>query len=302
MTPVFKNPLPKSAYFRLLEFQKDAKLNSYSPDLPLVLFISFSRVAAGLSLISIFFPESILWVGIALGCMVLATMASIAHLSVPLRFITMIINSRSYLVWEIRLAGALTTFLAIEFLSFLVWIHPLQSYLPLVNAVLSVLFLISTGMAYRFESHPAWKSHLLGFYYLVSALTIGLGLRYIQFPFDGAPFLFAALLLMKGALLLSYRNHLKMTSPTSLKKIEVDKERWVFLAFLWTDLLLPALFTLSYLIKEDLLIFHCFFATSCFIAILLERVLFFWVERPVYFLSFIGNPEPGKENPYWIRG
>jgi DMSO reductase anchor subunit len=234
--------------------------------------------------------------------MVLATMASIAHLSVPHRFITMIINSRSFLVWEIRLAGALTSFLAIEFLTSLGWFQPLRPVLPWINALLSILFLISTAWAYRFESHPAWRSHILGFYYVASALTIGLGLRYIQFSFKAAPFLFAALLLVKGVLLILYRNHLRLTSPTSLTKIVVERERWVFLAFLWTDLLLPALFTLSFFVKGDFVIFDCLFATSCFIGILLERVLFFWMERPVFFLSFMGNPEPGKEAPYWIRG
>jgi DMSO reductase anchor subunit len=302
MTPSFSNPLPRSAYFRLLEYQKTAKPNSYDPDLPLVLFISFSRVAAGLSLVSIFFPGSILWTGVSLGCMVLATMASIAHLSVPQRFMTMIINNRSYLVWEIRLAGALTSFLGIEFLTSLGWFQPFHIFFPWISACLSVLFLISTGWAYRFESHPAWRSHILEFYYLTSALTIGLGLRYIQVPFDGAPFLFAALLLIKGFLLILYRNHLRVTSPTSLKKVVVDRERRVFLAFLWTDLLLPALFTLSFFIKGDFTVFDCLFATSCFIGILLERVLFFWVERPIFFLSFMGNPELGKEVPYWIRG
>jgi DMSO reductase anchor subunit len=117
MISSFTDPLPESAYLRLLEYQKTTRLNSYRPDLPLVLFISFSRVAAGLSLISPFFPGSMLWTGISFGCMVLATLASIAHLGVPHRFLTMVINSRSYLVWEIRLAGAFTAFLGLQFLS-----------------------------------------------------------------------------------------------------------------------------------------------------------------------------------------
>jgi len=43
-----------------------------------------------------------------------------------------------------------------------------------------------------------------------------------------------------------------------------------------------------------------FFAISLIIGIFLERILFFRVERPNYFLSFIENPE--KMGKYWIRG
>ena len=202
MKDPFTNPLPKSAYFRLLEYQKEGKVDSFQPDLPLILFISFSRMAAGLSLIYVFFPESMLWSGVSLGCMMLATLASISHLSVPSRFLTMAINNRSYLVWEIRLAGALGALLGFQFLLWFEWFHGYPSYfstyLPWLNFGLSILFLFSTGWAYRLETHPAWKSPLLPCYYLASALTIGLGLRSIQYPLPQVPFLFAALLIAKG--------------------------------------------------------------------------------------------------------
>jgi DMSO reductase anchor subunit len=305
MTPMiapFKNSLPKSAYFRLLDHQKKTKLNTYQADLPLVLFISFSRVAAGLSLVCVFFPRAFLWSGVSLGCMLLATLASILHLTVPARFLTMIINSRSFLVWEIRLAGALATVLGLQFLSELGWFLHYRPYFPWFNFGLAVLFLLSTGWAYRFETHPAWKTVILPLYYLVSALVVGLGLRSIQTPFPSVPFFFAALLILKGFLLALYRNHLKITSPTSLKKIVVGQERSVFLAFLWTDLFLPALLTFALFIQGESTLFHCLLTTSCLMGLFLERILFFWVERPVFFLSFIENPELNAKYPYWIRG
>ncbi len=298
----FTDPLPKSAYFRLLEYQKKRKVDSYRPDLPLILFISFSRMAAGLSLVYPFFPEAALWSGVAFGCMMLATLASIAHLSVPWRFLTMTINNRSSLVWEVRLAGALGAFLGLQFLSQLGWFHPYPFYLNWLSFGLSILFLLSTGWAYRFETHPAWRSLLLPFYYLASALTVGLGIRSIEYPSALVPFLFAGMLITKAVLLGLYRNHLKITSPTSLKNLMVDKERWVFLAFLWADLLLPGLLTLALFIDGEVVLFHCLFTTSCLAGIFLERILFFWVERPVFFLSFIGNPELDARYPYWIRG
>jgi DMSO reductase anchor subunit len=302
MIDPFAKPLPRSAYFRLLEHQKKTKLTSYQPDFPLVLFISFSRVAAGLSLVSVFFPPSPVWSGVSLGCMILATLASIAHLSAPQRFLTMIINNRSYLVWEIRLAGALTTFLGFQFLASLGWFQAYGPYFLWVTFVLSILFLFSTGWAYRFETHPAWRTSILPLYYLASALIVGLGLRSIQYPFASVPFFFAAFLLAKGLLLTLYRNHLDMTSPTSLKKIVVDRERGIFLAFLWTDLLLPALLIFFMFFRGDSVIFHCLLTTSSLVGIFLERILFFWVERPVFFLSFTANPELNAKYPYWIRG
>ncbi len=302
MISPFTKPLSKSAYLRLLEYQKKMKVSSYEPDLPLVFFISFSRIGAGLSLVHIFFPASILWSGVSLGCMVLATLASIGHLSVPQRFLTMALNGRSFLVWEIRLAGALTTFLGLQFLSWFGYLDHYRLFFPQFNVGLAILFLVSTGLAYHFETHPAWKTPLLALYYVVSAAALGIGLRSIQYPVAAIPFLFAALLFTKTCLLGLYRNHLKIASPTSLKKIVIDKERWVFLAFLWTDLLLPALLTLGLFVEGEFVLFHCLITTSFLLAVFLERILFFWVERPVFFLSFIENPELKAKYPYWIRG
>jgi hypothetical protein len=302
MVDPFTNPLPKSAYLRLLKHQQETKVNAYAPDPPLVLFIFFSRVGAGLALVFPYFRESVFWLAISLGCMILATLSSIAHLSVPHRFLTMIRNNRSYLVWEIRLAGALTTCLGLQFLSLIGWFHGYRSTFPWINLALSVLFLLSTGWAYRFETHPAWKTSLLPLYYLASGVAVSLAIRSIEFPSSFIPLLFGALVLVKAFLLVLYRNHLETTSPTSLKKIVLGREKWIFLAFLWTDLLLPGLLTLALFIQGDFIVLHCLFATSCLVGIFLERILFFWVERPIYFLSFIENPKLEKKYPYWIRG
>ena len=129
ITP-FKIPLPKSAYFRLVQHQSKLSLPAYHPDIPLVLFIAFTRIAAGLSLVSIFFPPSVVRTGVALVFMGLGTLVSIAHLKVPLRFLTMARNNKSPLVWEVRLAGALTAFLGLNFLSFLGYVQRFQTMFP----------------------------------------------------------------------------------------------------------------------------------------------------------------------------
>ena len=51
--------LPDPVYLRLLEYQKRRGVYpAYAADLPLLFFISFSRIAAGLSILSVFFPAS----------------------------------------------------------------------------------------------------------------------------------------------------------------------------------------------------------------------------------------------------
>jgi len=292
---------PGSSYLRLVEYQKNIKLESYHPDLPLVLFITFSRMASGLSIVSVFFPPSIFRTGVALALMGLATLASIAHLSVPLRFLTMVRNNRSFLVWEIRLAGALTALLALHFLTFLGYFERFHTMLPWVNFVISILFLASTAWAYRFASHPAWNTSILAFYYLASACMMGLVLRAMYYPLPALPLLYTVLLVAEAFLLFLYRNHLRQTSPTALQDLTTGREKWIFLAFLWTSLLLPATLT-SLIFFEG---YHrgpanILMAMSCFTGILLERVLFFTVERPVFFFSFVWDPN--GEGQHWIRG
>jgi hypothetical protein len=302
MTQFFTNPLPRSAYFRLMEHQGRIKPSSYEPDYPLIFFISFSRIAAGISLISVFFRSSFLWTTMGLGFMILATISAIAHLNVPARFLTMVRNNRSHLVWEIRLAGALTAFLTLQFLSFLGWFKTYQAFFPWINFFLALLFLLSTGWAYRFETHPAWRSWTLPIYYLASASMVGIALCSIGSSSHLLPLVYVVLLLVQVSLLGLYRNHLKLTSPMSLKKILMDKEKWVFLSFLWATLFLPALLTLALLIEGEGIMLNLVMAISYSAGVFLERVLSFWVEKPIFSLSFIENPEINSKYPYWIRG
>ena len=175
MYPSLTGPLPRPSYLRLLEYQRQRMVfPAYAADLPLLLFIFFSRIAAGLSILSVVFPHSVLWTGLALGCMVLATAASITHLTVPTRFFAMIINHRSPLVWEVRLAGALTASLGAQVLSDLGFLPGFGVVLPWTSLSLAILFLISTGWAYQFSTHPAWKTNILFGYYLASASMIGI--------------------------------------------------------------------------------------------------------------------------------
>jgi DMSO reductase anchor subunit len=265
---------------------------AYAADLPLLLFIFFSRIAAGLSILSVFFPHSVLWLGTASCCMLLATAASITHLTVPTRFFTMIINHRSPLVWEIRLAGALTASLGAQVLSDIGFLPGFGVVLPWTSFSLGILFLISTGWAYRFHTHPAWKTNILFGYYLVSASMTGFALYSITFPNFFFRLITVTLLCAEGFLILLYLNHLCKTSWISLKRIDSGKDRRVSMAFLASVLLLPGLITFAPLFTKHLELFAAVLALSSGVGIVFERILFFRLEQPVFFLSRGQNPEP----------
>jgi len=293
MNKPLTGPLPKPAYLRLLEYQRQRmSFPAYSADLPLLLFIFFSRIAAGLSILSVFFPPSLLWMGTAFCCMVLATAASITHLTVPARFLAMISNHRSPLVWEIRLAGALTGSLGAQLLFRMGIFSGFETLSLWTSFFLSILFLISTGWAYRFPTHPAWKTNILFIYYLTSAFMIGFALYSVTYPNSLFRLVTVTLLCAEGFLILLYLNHLCKTSAISLKRIDSGKDRRVSLAFLVSVILIPGIMTFTPLFTKNLGSFAAVLALSSGVGVVFERILFFRLEQPVFFLSRSQNPEP----------
>jgi len=295
MNQPLNGPLPNPGYLRLFEYQKQRKVYpTYTVDLPLLLFIFFSRIAAGLSILSVFFPPSILWMSSAFCCMVFATGASITHLTIPARFLAMIINHRSPIVWEIRLAGALTGSLGAQLLSRLGILPGFETLLLWSSFCLSILFLMATGWAYRFHTHPAWKTDILPGYYLVSASMIGFALYSIIYPKPFFGIIILALLCAEGFLILLYLNYLHKTSGISLKRIVSGKDRMVSLAFLVSVLFLPGLLTFAPLFTRSLELYAMILALSSGAGVVLERILFFRLEQPTFFLSRGQDP---KANP-----
>jgi DMSO reductase anchor subunit len=283
MNPSFTGQLPKTAYLRLLEYQRQKmSFPAYAADLPLLLFI-FSRIAAGLSIMSVFFhPPFPGWAW--LFCMVLATTASITHLTVP-RVFHHDHQPPIALVWEIRLAGALTVSLGAQLLFRTRILPGFETLLLWSTFFLSILFLMSTGWAYRFPTHPAWKTNILLGYYLVSALMIGYALYSTIYPNPFFRPLTVTFLCANGYLILLYLNHLCKTSWISLKRIDSGKDRGISLAFLISVLLIPGMLTFVPLFTKDLGSFAAVLALSSVTGVIFERILFFRLEQPVYFLS-----------------
>ena len=293
MNPSFTGQLPKPAYLRLFEYQRQRmEYPAYRVDSPLLFFILFSRIAAGLSILSIFFPPSILWMSTAFFCMVLATAASITHLTIPARFLAMIINHRSPIVWEIRSAGALTGSLGAQLLSHLGILPGFETLLLWTSFFLSILFLVATGWAYRFHTHPAWKTDILPGYYLASASMIGFALYSIIYPSLFFGLTTFTLLCVEVFLFFLYLNHLRKTSQISLKRIVSGKNRVILLAFLMLVFFLPGFLSLVPLITKNLEPYAAVLALSSGAGIVFERILFFRLEQPIFFLSRSQNPEP----------
>ena len=286
MNHSLSGPLPNPAYLRLLEYQRQRMAyQAYRVDSSLLFFILFSRIAAGLSILSVFFPPSILWMSTAFCCMVLATGASITHLTIPTRFLTMIINHRSPIVWEIRLAGALAGSLGTQLLSRLGILPGFENLLLWTSFSLSILFLISTGWAYRFHTHPAWKTDILPGYYLASASIIGFALYSIIYPNSFWGPLTFILLCLEGFLILLYLNHLRKISQVSLQRITSGKDQWVSLSFLASTFFLPGFLILISLFMKNLVLFPAVLAISSTVGVVFERILFFRIDQPIFFLS-----------------
>jgi DMSO reductase anchor subunit len=197
----------------------------------------------------------------------------------------MIINHRSPIVWEIRLAGALTASLGAQLLSRLGILLGFETLLLWSSFCLSILFLISTGWAYRFHTHPAWKTDILPGYYLASASMIGFALYSVIYPKPFFGIIILALLCVEGLLILSYLNHLRKASGISLKRVVSGKDRTVSIAFLVSVLLLPGLLAFAPLFTKNLELYAAILALSSGMGVVLERILFFRLEHPDFFLT-----------------
>lgn len=286
MNPPFAGQLPNTAYLRLFEYQRQRMAYpAYHVDSPLLFFILFSRIAAGLSILSVFFPPSIFWMGTAFCCMVMATTASITHLTIPTRFLAMIINHRSPIVWEIRLAGALTGSLGAQLLSHIGILPGFETFLSWATFSLSIFFLISTGWAYRFHTHPAWKTDILPGYYLASASMTGFALYSILFPNPFFGLITFILLCVEAVFIFLYVNHLRKASQISLKRIVSGKDRVVSLAFLISIFFLPIFLASASFFMEHLEPYAVVLALSSVTGVFFERILFFRLEQPIFFLS-----------------
>ena len=148
------------------------------------------------------------------------------------------------------------------------------------SVTLSIFFLVSTGWAYRFHTHPAWRTHLLPGYYLASASITGFSLYSIVYPTPFFAVITLALLCTEGLFIFLYLNHLRRMSPVSLKRIGSGKDRGISFAFLASAFVLPGLLALAAFFTGGLAPVAAALAVSNGAGIVLERILFFRLEQP----------------------
>jgi hypothetical protein len=74
------------------------------------------------------------------------------------------------------------------------------------------------------------------------------------------------------------------------------------MVFLASVLLLPGLITFAPLFTKNLELFAAVLALSSGVGIVFERILFFRLEQPVFFLSRSQNPEAKTMKPATVQG
>jgi hypothetical protein len=121
---------------------------------------------------------------------------------------------------------------------------------------------------------------------------IGYALYSVLYPNPFFRLITVTLLCAGGFLVLLYLNHLCKTSWMSLKRIDSGKDRRISLAFLASVLFLPGVLTFAPLFTKNLELFSAVLALSSLAGVVFERILFFRLEQPVFFLSRSQNPEP----------
>ena len=314
-------PLPRTVYFRLIE-NKERGVSSMNPDYPLILFVFLSRIAMGLGIVmgtfQLVYSEAPLLtfnVLLAFGLMMGATVFSITHLSAKSRFMAMARNLHSHISWEILLAGA---YMVILFL-YLIYIHVISlsttgpiwlpdifinllsssivTYvLPIVMVCFAFSALISQGFAYRFPSHPAWKSPLLSLFYLFSAPTLGLFIVWTETLFfwpEGVyfswwifPISIALFLGVQGVIIYWYFIDTMKVLRMGKEKTFKGELRGLFLLYPIFYLFIPLGATFLLLFPERSSLFMPIIGLlSILTGTFLERILFFHLEEPIYFFN-----------------
>jgi cobalamin synthase len=121
---------------------------------------------------------------------------------------------------------------------------------------------------------------------------IGFALYSVLYPKPFWGIIILALLCVEALLILSYLNHLRKASQISLKRILSGKDRGLSLAFLTSVFFLPGFLAFASLFTKNLELYAAILALSSGVGVVFERILFFRLEQPIFFLSRSHNPEP----------
>ncbi len=301
-------PFPKSTYLRLLE-NKRRPIARYRPDYPLVFFIFLSRLSFGASVVSGTLQISahlretvVVNTIISLGSLLLAIAISLTHLGAPKGFVGMIRNIRSRLTWEIGLSGTLLPilFLNLVFLSLDMWGKGITLVMGWAMLVIALSALISSGLAYHFSTHPSWNTNLLPIFYLFSGLILGFSFTCVvaQVVEGTSPFQHMRTIpLILGTLILAqlwvgygYIRYLKGFLHRTVHDLLRGKASRLFWTYMSLSFILPLLIILGALFRGGFEFLPSISLTAALlVGVYLERILFFSIEKPIYFFYYVGE-------------
>jgi len=301
-------PLPKSTYLRLLE-NRHRPIAGYRPDYPLVFFIFLSRFSFGVSIvfgilqISGGFEETVVVSNIiALGSLLLAIAISLTHLGAPRGFMGMIRNIRSRLAWEIGLSGVflLIVFLNLVFLSLDMWGKGVTAAMGWAMLLVALSALISSGLAYQFSTHPSWNTNLLPIFYLFSGLILGFSFTCIVAQVvEGTssfqqvrtvPFILGTLILAQLSVGYGYIRYLKGFLHRTVHELLRGRASRLFWTYMSLSFILPLLIISRALFRGGLELLPSISLTvALLVGAYLERILFFSIEKPIYFFYYVGE-------------
>jgi len=301
------NFLARSTYLRVLENrQRDPA--RFQPEYPLLVFMIAARFALGLAVFAGLLQMAarspgvvVLNTAVALGCLVAALGVAMTHLGAPRRFTGMLRNPRSRLSWEVSLVGLLILLLAANLVVF--WVsappHLLAWVLGLAIILVGLGGLTAMGLLFKLPAHPAWNTNLLPAVNLISGLILGMAFTWAAAHLLGDSFLLprtALILAALGLLILiqlgvggCYLNYLHGFLDQTLKDLRRGRTSRLWQVYLGAYFGLPlALIAwslwgrLGFPAGAGLL-------ASLLAGVWLERVLFFSLEKPVFFFYFSGE-------------
>jgi DMSO reductase anchor subunit len=300
--------LPKSTYLRLLE-NRCRPIARYSPDYPLAFFIFLSRFSFGVSVvsgilqISAYLGKTVVVNTVAsLGCLLLAIAISVTHLGAPKGFMGMLRNICSRLTWEIGLSGALLLVLILNllFLSLDMAGNGLTVAMGWTMILIAPSALLSSALAYQFLTHPSWNTNLLAVISLLSGLTLGFSFTCVaaqvveggSFPQStrAIPLILGLLIFAELSVGYGYIRYLKGFLYRTVHDLLWGKSSILFWTYMSVSFALPLLIILRALLRGGLeFLPSVALAIALLFGVYLERILFFSIEKPIYFFYYMGE-------------
>ena len=287
--------LSRSLFHRIRE-SKEAENKRFEPDTPLVLFILFSRIATGFAFASalLYLEDNHFGFYLVLGAfvsMLLATVTSLTHLSTPFRFYRVLKNPSSRLTLEIAVSSIFLVALVLVIAKELGSIRGYEKVSSLLLSATSILLLLGTTYAYRYTSHPLWNTGRFFPYYVANGCAFACFFLYFSCLIQGGEsnslYLFCGIALILGEALFAYLYVLFLikSSPQATRYMK-EKRGGVLFLWLTANYALPVFLSLVIMINGRFAIYlTLILLLSMTAGIYVERILFFLVEKPVFFFN-----------------